>query len=202
MEQSKRRSRGRRWFRFSLRRLLLVMALCCFGVAWLANRYVLPMMAHDQVIALGGGFVPDEPRGVFPGTTNVCLSQSNITDSDLRIVSKLPVVSKLWLNDTPITDDSIEFIACLPDLQFVDLRGTRVSASAVQSLQLRLPTCQIMTDSTPPAEQSKYLKGYSCPLPNCHRIFLIPYGVKPICSACGSDCSTRIPAEQDRGVRS
>ncbi len=182
MEQSKRHSRGRRWFRISLRRLLVVVALCGVGTAWLSKRYVQPTLAHDQVIALGGGLMTTEEFGVY----EVNLAQSNITDSDLRVLGRLTGVTKLWLNDTPITDDCVRFLACLPDLQFVDLRGTQVSASAVRSLQTSLRKCLIVTDSTHAAVQLQYPKGISCPRPNCRTLF---FDGRSVCPTCGADCS-------------
>ncbi len=197
-----------RCFRFSLTTMLGLVAGCGVLLAWLSERYVQPVLAHDRVIALGGAFSFDNQmgagiwrgnRGGNPFITNgVILSYANITDSDLRVVDKLRGVTKLWLNHTPLTDDCVIFLTRLRELQFVDLRGTRVSESAVQRIQTSLPNCKVVTDSTPIAEQAQYPTRYSCIREDCHGLFFNPSGS---CPRCGADCSTRTLAEEDSESR-
>ena len=195
-------------FQFSLKTMWVLIAVCavllaCLSLVWLSERYVHPMLAHDRIIALGGGFSFDNRMGtgIWRGnrggnpfiTEGVVLSQANITDSDLSILDSLRGVTELWLNHTPITDNCVQFLTCLSESQFVDLRGTRVSESAVQRIRSKLPNCKVVTDSTPLAEQAKYPTHYSCISTDCHTLFSNPNG---LCPRCGADCSTRTSAEE------
>lgn len=66
-------------------------------------------------------------------------------DEHLAPLLRLPTLRNIHLVDAEITDEALMTLAALEKLEFLDLRGASVSQKAVDSLQKKLPHCQIKT---------------------------------------------------------
>ncbi len=157
--------RFKKWRRFSLRTLFIVMTLCCllFGVwAVYVNPYRLQQRSLAVVNNLQGntGKAPAEGAGwqrwlvttllgddAFQQVTEVELNGKKIDDATLRSLAGLIYLRKLSLDYTPVTDDSIATLRSMPKLQNVSLRYTNVSDRGAEQL------------ATLPELRSAYLTG-------------------------------------------
>lgn len=84
----------------------------------------------------------------------VDLSGSSVNDLRLMYLSRLPDLATLRLNNTTITDDALKTVAGFESLRELDVIGTHLSKSALDSLQEERPELEIRTGSSvsvPPA---------------------------------------------------
>ena len=86
--------------------------------------------AEDKAAAfvekLGGSVTRDEKRPGNP-VVRVNLSQSKVTDADLRFLAPLQSVTSLDLSLTGISDAGLKELAALPNLRWLDLQHWSVS---------------------------------------------------------------------------
>ena len=75
---------------------------------------------------------------------NFDLSDTQITDADLKEVAKLQNLTHLYLSDTQITDAGLKEIAKLQKLEWLFLGGAKVTKAGVAELQKALPKCNIV----------------------------------------------------------
>lgn len=150
------------WFRrirprFSLRSLLLLMAIACLILAFLAQPLLeqqrlqadlskltglgarISVVARGREHPAGSNYVS---RLLGIGTRQgvrfrVDFSGTNITDEDVRSLSEMkPVrIRSLNLSNTNITDGAMKHIASLRDLREVDLRHTRITDEGFAKLR-------------------------------------------------------------------
>lgn len=88
-------------------------------------------------VSLAKSSITDETLQALPLPENVCsldLSSTKITDSGLAHVKKARRLKSLSLVDVPITDAGLTHLRDLPELEFVDLRHTKVSQPAQWAL--------------------------------------------------------------------
>ena len=71
------------------------------------------------------------------------LDGTGITNRSLTVLSELPRLEVLFLEKTAIDDEGLEHLATSLTLRWLRLRGSRVSAAAVDELRARLPSCKI-----------------------------------------------------------
>lgn len=151
---------NRRWFRFRLRTLLIVMLL--FGVAlapvaWQLDEIRRQRIVVEEILEHGGTV----KYASYGDVIHVDLKRSDISDlSSLKALAKL---ERLWLYGTPVSDLSpLRGLTQLEDLHFADtqvsdlsplreltnlgsvyLTSTQVTDKEVADLQTALPTCKI-----------------------------------------------------------
>jgi hypothetical protein len=115
---------------YRLSALLICLTLCSavFGMlTWNKDRWLLPLIVED----LGGHVEPirwDRTR------LGVDLSNTAISDDDLRRLIEVPRVRRINLNSTAVTDRGMDYLAQMPDLRVIILDNTEVSEQAVREL--------------------------------------------------------------------
>ena len=135
-----------RWYQFSLRSLLLFVALCAIPCSWVAVKRERVRRQQEMIEKLGGAVayvdvfslpgIPEEYD--FAGLGN------RVTDADLeRLIPVLSRVTHLDLSDTQITDAGLQHLTGLIQLQYLYLKRTKVTDEGVKKLQQALPNCQI-----------------------------------------------------------
>jgi hypothetical protein len=142
----------KKWRRFSLRTLFILMTLCClfFGL-WAA--YVNPYRLQQQSLAAvnrlqgNSAIAPADGPGwhrwlvtsllgkdAFVQVTEVDLNNKNADEEALRSLGGLIYIRKLSLDYTPITDDGIATLRSMKKLQNLSLRYTNISDRAAQHI--------------------------------------------------------------------
>jgi hypothetical protein len=162
-----RPKRGRCWFQFSLRGLLVLMAVLAVLLGGAVNR------AHQQrkavaMIRQWGGLVyydhqlingrakypppAEQPPGpkwlrslvgddFFRRVVVVDLSGTQVSDNDLEILGDLPSVRVLFLVGTQLTDKSLEHVRRMPRLEALNLTNRQPD----DRKNLRMTTAGIRT---------------------------------------------------------
>ena len=157
----------RRWLRYSLITLMVLVLLASVAMTWFAHRLQRSRRQHEAVEAIvnsGGGvrfdFEIDQsgkplPEASFPGpvwlrpwigddlTSNVVEAEVQ-TDSALEGVKDLPLLRKLHLFSKGITDAGLEHLEQVPQLEVLFVEETQVTEQGVGKLQKALPKCQII----------------------------------------------------------
>ncbi len=148
----------RRFLRFSVRTLLIVLTIFCVALGWKVERARKQREAVAWVDEMGGSvsydyevdgvLKPPGPKwlrnllgidyfddvvGVGFGTTQV---------SDVTPLSGLTSLRALDLHSTQVSD--ITPLSGLTSLQALDLHGTQVSEEAVEQLKRALPECTMV----------------------------------------------------------
>jgi uncharacterized membrane protein len=94
----------------------------------------------------------------FPFLYELHLSESNVTDADLVVLTDLRKLKTLNLFGTEVGDDSIDTLSKLRSLRALHLNSTRFSDAGVAKLQAALPRCEIyytFESQTPSAEETE-----------------------------------------------
>lgn len=163
--QPKSASGKRRWYRFSLRTLLVIVLMAAVGLSWLAVKMEQAKRQREAVTAieeLGGiaiyheGF--EDPYGhielysqlcnllgydFFNNVTGVTLRGTRVRNDQLIIAKALRRLRYLCLDNTAITDAGLARLSGLTHLKKLFLRDTRVTDEGVKELRRALPNCQI-----------------------------------------------------------
>ena len=128
----------RRWYRFSLRALLIVGPLLALGIglgvkAWYP-RY-LEKRSVAAIEAKSGVVVRDKAQNIEA----VEFITTGLTDKDLAGITPhlavLPTLRTLVLYGNPITDDGLLPLEGVPQLTAVNLAGTKVTGKGIARLQ-------------------------------------------------------------------
>lgn len=147
----------RRWLRFSMRTLLLVMFVASVLFAWLGKHVVRsqiqrPIVARIQ--AAGGSVYYDyqmepRPKNSIPGssivrwilgddiyaTVNVVsLDDKKTTDDDVVRLNKLTELVSVSLNGTDVTDDCVDNLLRIRCLRDLDLANTSITPDGLNRL--------------------------------------------------------------------
>ena len=132
----------RRWYQFSLRTLLAVMALASVASAWLAHERNEVRRRAEIIATIEklGGFVMCDERRPFrprwlgpllgdksPGEVAVVSLENDITDADMYLLDGLTEVEGLYLDNCRITDAGLARLSGLTKLRMVDLYHTRIT---------------------------------------------------------------------------
>ena len=136
----------RRWLRFSLRMLLIIVAILGAGMGWIAIE--LRQLHHESVIVQqlekeGADFTPegvgnegswwDKLRWAMLGKRTVEASLSNSAITDLKPLADLKYLTVVLLDHTKVTD--ITPLLKLKKLDWVVVDGDLVSGDQIQSLK-------------------------------------------------------------------
>jgi hypothetical protein len=155
--------RRRRRFQFSLRTLLVVIAVCGLFIGNHMERVRKRDQSAQVIHAVGGTIQYDDqhvptntfvPTGTKPhpewqkkllGTSvvMVTLRDTNVTNEDLCCLENMPELICLNLDNTAITDESVETLVRLTNLKSLDARWTYLSDRAVLRIMKALPDCGV-----------------------------------------------------------
>ena len=75
------------------------------------------------------------------------VSETQLSAAGLKVLEQLPAVKELALYNCSRVDDTVvPLLMQLPQLQWVDLKGTKVTASGVAQLRERRPRLRIVVE--------------------------------------------------------
>ena len=132
----------------TIRRLIFVVAAAaviaaCFARLWNATE---KPRAEDAIYNLGG-----TKKNLASGYQIYLGERALRSESDLArlrtAVGSLPGLQDLYFtNSRVLTDDGLSYLEGFTKLRLLDLRGTRVTQSGVESLKRSLPNTEILSD--------------------------------------------------------
>jgi hypothetical protein len=152
----------RRWFRFSLRTLLLLMAIACVGFSWFGYKLrqaERQRAAVESLEKLGISVTYDYQMGsnrfgalqpTPPGpewlrkslgidfvadVTDLRLFHNALTDSEAEHLQGLTRLKALDLSATQITDAALVHLEGLTQLTKLNLAGTKITSAGLMHLQ-------------------------------------------------------------------
>lgn len=144
----------RRWFRFSLRTLLLVVTVACVGFGWMGHKLRQAERQREAVAAIRelGAWVhydsdvypPDHKRrpswlrqsigeDVFANVVDVRWERAS--DDALVHLAALPKLEHLNLAGSEITDNGLTHLRPLKHLRSLDLASTKVTDTGLMHLR-------------------------------------------------------------------
>ena len=164
-----------RWFRFSLRFLLLLVTATCVWLAVVSNRARSQKRAVDRIQELGGGVAFDyqfdanmdwkkDPQLPAPAWLTDLIGEdfarsvvivnlaekSDPTNDDLSIVERLTDLKQLSLaNRKRITDDGLGHLTRLSEMEVLALNGTNVRGPGLQHVVHMQNLTGLTLDNTP-----------------------------------------------------
>jgi hypothetical protein len=155
--------RKRRWFQFSLRSLLIAVAVVAVPCAWLGHKIEQKRRQRDAVeairrlggrvkfgdqidfdgVPLAGDRRPPGPLwfrellgdDFFADVKSVDLSWTEVRDDDLQHLDKFPNLEFLGLNRTRITDAGLSHVGGLRRLRMLDLTRSAISDAGLSHLR-------------------------------------------------------------------
>lgn len=143
----------RRWLRFSLRSLLLLIAVVAVSLGWLIHKArqegiavaALKEMGCDVTYGnnnahQGSPTVLERLRKLLGesesrNVTKVIGSKSQITDAGMVHVQGLTQLQTLWLNDTQVADAGLAHLVGLTQLQYLWLNDTQITDAGLVNLR-------------------------------------------------------------------
>lgn len=172
----------RRWYQFSLRALLLVMLVVCFGLAPVAYEQQKAIRQQAAVAAIQklGGRVEYDPSlpsrsawqrillgdDSYGNATGLDLSQTRVTDAELAHIRELPRLRWLAVSETKATDAGLVHLGGLTRLQNLNLGETQVTDAGLVHLH-RLQQLGVLSVQRSQVTDSG-VKGLQKSLPNLH----------------------------------
>lgn len=162
----------RRWFRFSLRTLLIVVVLLSLPLGWFAMKMARAERQRRAVEAIErvGGWIQydccvDESGKPQPSVSTwltglvgvhsfvhvvtVSMYESEPPDVVFEHLTGLTELEWLNLPNAQITDAKLEYFTGLKRLRFLDLANAHVTAEGIGRLQKALPDCHIQWKGSP-----------------------------------------------------
>jgi len=162
-----------RWYQFTLRKLLVFVALLSVPLSWLGVKLRQAEKQRQAVVAIEklGGKVLYEfdyppPRGFdwqppgptwleklnvdfFSDVASVRWQRSDIGDDEIACLKDLPKLKEVGLMNTQVTDAGLEHLKGLPELQTLHLHNTQITVEGVKGLRRALPRCKLYYDVGP-----------------------------------------------------
>jgi len=130
-----------------------------------ADRYhfsIMPISAEDDrlrvnVINASKEFGDEQLSLLEPVADRIVwldLARSQVTDSGLDTVGKMPALERLHLENTKVTDDGIAKLAALKELEYINLYGTEVGNPIFETFKElpRLKKAYVWQTKVDPAE--------------------------------------------------
>jgi len=147
------------WLRFSLRTCVIVVSVLIVALAVFVNQVKRQERAIQHFLSVGGRVIVEHevdsngsattvpklhgPQWLrkaigdeyFKSVDRLELSETKITDSDLKYLSALSEMRFLDLSFTSITDESVGSILACDSLETVDIVGTKITEDGAQALK-------------------------------------------------------------------
>jgi Leucine-rich repeat (LRR) protein len=173
----------RRFLRFSLRTLLVLVVLSGLVMGWLGivverryqqKRILEQLKEWEPAAEYRRGYVVslwlqdglespiDEDLACLKGLTRLeflDLSFTNVTDAGLLHLRDLERLHRLHLHGTQIGDAGLEHLKTMNTLSYLDLGGTNVTDNALHEFRTTLPHCSINPPRPQPQHRYKHLYG-------------------------------------------
>ncbi len=148
-----------RWFRFSVRTLLLVMLAVSLSTAWWANRAKRQKNAVASILKMGGSVAYDyecdaagnyplnvEPPGpswlrdflgidYFSRVIGVSVVGDSLADDELKSLESLPDLKKLLVGGPRVTDAALVHLKHMRRLEELQVWGPGVTDAGLMNLQ-------------------------------------------------------------------
>lgn len=147
----------KRWLRYSLRTLLIVISISAVSFAYVSNRVREQWALAMRVEQLGGKvtwgrlqgdswisvFARERlPQGYVDDVVAIDLTGSGVTDEDLERFRKFTHLRLLYLDDTSITDAGLNNLEHFKELAILSVFGTQISNSRLDRLKEVLPNLE------------------------------------------------------------
>lgn len=146
---------NRRWLQFSLRTFLIVLTLLAMGLGYVSFRAREQRAAVARIKELGGHIQYDYQRGsnpkpsppgwpwlrrlvgdeYFQDVAFVKLDKTQVSDADLRLISKLRRAKTLSLNWTNVSDEGLSSIRGMSELNYLGLWKTKVTSEGIRRMR-------------------------------------------------------------------
>lgn len=165
----------RRWFRFSMRTLLIVMTLLCVGIGWKMNQVRNLRRAVAEAQRLGATISyfheldattsPAEPPGpkwlrrifgddFFEEVDQIQIYNDQANDDTLALIAKLPRIRSLIVRSNAFTDKGLASLAGASELETLELTSANVTASGYANLKGLRKLMSISFRKNPTVEDS------------------------------------------------
>lgn len=161
-----------RWHQFTLRALLVFVAICALGCGWMAvelrkahRRYQVYQQIQDDLYTTNHGEFPWYSAWLHRMVgTKECYNPDflvfnnfgSVNDNTMEMIGQLDTLEQLWLNgDITITDAGLEHLKRLTRLRDLSLADAPVTAEAVERLRDTLPDCEISWQAPRSGMQSR-----------------------------------------------
>ncbi|MGI9457015.1 MAG: hypothetical protein ACR2NU_10660 [Aeoliella sp.] len=82
----------------------------------------------------------------FESLTELVLDDLKLTNASVGQLSQLPSLKRLSLQGTTIDDGGLTHIRTMKQLDWINVRGTRVTAGGIDALRIALPNCKVEWD--------------------------------------------------------
>ncbi len=99
-----------------------------------------------QYLSLASTAIDDRACSVLVELTSLDdldISDTMVTNSGVKIVSRMPMLYSLNVANTSIDDESVEILISMQSLRIVDLRDTRISQEGIDRLVRCRPEIQV-----------------------------------------------------------
>lgn len=143
----------RRWFRFSLRALLVLIAVIAIPLAWQVNKVRRQRVVANQVTMLGCNVLwshkisryhkPPGPEllrrwlgdDFFATVHGIVIDGTEATDETMADLASLPNLKSVYLRQTLVTDEGIANLAKASDLETLHLDSSRITDAGLGNLK-------------------------------------------------------------------
>jgi hypothetical protein len=164
----------RRWFRFSLRTLLIVVTIVGVAAGWKMNQVRNLRCAVAEAQRLGAKITyaheldtspPVEPPGpkwlrqfvgddFFEEVCQIQIFNDQANDDTLALIAKLPRISSLIVRSNAITDKGLASLAGASGLEALELSSANITASGYANLKGLRKLMTIVFSSNPTVDDS------------------------------------------------
>jgi internalin A len=189
----------RRWLQFSLKSFLIVVTLFAVWLGYFSLRAREQRAAVARIKELGGHVQYDYQWGsnsqsgppgwpwlrrlvgdeYFQEVTRVWLDKTQVSDADLRVVSKLRHTRSLSLNWTDISDEGLASIHGISELTYLGLCKTKVTSEGIRLLPQQLTGCTLVLAETSVGDDAlSDLSG--CEMLNLDETHITSHGIQEL----------------------
>lgn len=128
--------------RFSVQALsVAVLSVVCISGCVREKTTATPV-AIQAIENLGGKIEPERPSPGHP-VFRVSLSNTPISDAQLKYLDAFPGLRLLSLNNTEITDEGVQYLKKLRNLKRISVRDTQISVNGLRELRNAIPALHI-----------------------------------------------------------
>lgn len=147
----------KKWFRFSLRSFLILVAIVASWLALKVHHVKLQKAVEDRVWERGGDFRYTYEENAYPSTTKesqltkslrerfgdecfgkigyVALSGEDVTNADIQMLARIKSYRWLSFYDSSVTDDGLKHLRNMRQLEWLGLDGSQVTNAGLRQLE-------------------------------------------------------------------